>query len=146
MQSVPRPVPLRVQPYDGKEQHRPSPQSLGTPYPYPLGVVVVVQPPQDFVLWSLFSFSFLNTCCVGFVALVFSIKARDQKVTGDLEAAHRYGSKAKCYNVLATVWNVVLPLVLIALVITGVLHLSKLAQESMDFLAYRLFPNDDDKK
>lgn len=74
------------------------------------------------------------------------LQARDQKVSGDLEAARRYGSKAKCYNVLATVWNVVLPLVLIALVITGVLHLSKLAQESMDFLAYRLFPNEEDKK
>lgn len=75
------------------------------------------------------------------------LKARDQKVTGDLEAAHRYSSKAKCYNILATMWSVVLPLVLIALVITGVLHLSKLAQESMDYLAYRLFPEDvEDKK
>lgn len=67
-------------------------------------------------------------------------------MAGDLEAAHRLGSKAKCYNILATLWNVVLPLVVIALVVTGVLHLSKLAQESMDFLAYRLFPNEEDKK
>ncbi|XP_029140710.1 interferon-induced transmembrane protein 5 isoform X2 [Protobothrops mucrosquamatus] len=106
--------------------------------------------PRDYLLWSLFNLLFLSGycfCCLSFSALVFSIKARDQKVAGDLEAAHRYSSKAKCYNILATMWSVVLPLVLIALVITGVLHLSKLAQESMDYLAYRLFPEDvEDKK
>uniref|UniRef100_A0A8D0GWQ6 Interferon induced transmembrane protein 5 n=1 Tax=Sphenodon punctatus TaxID=8508 RepID=A0A8D0GWQ6_SPHPU len=103
--------------------------------------------PRDHMIWSVFNTIYMNLCCLGFVVLVYSVKARDQKVTGDLEAARRFGSKAKCYNILATVWNVALPLMLIALAITGVLHLSKLAQESMDYLAYRLFPNDgDDKK
>ncbi|XP_062974807.1 interferon-induced transmembrane protein 5-like [Elgaria multicarinata webbii] len=111
--------------------------------------VITVRPPvvpRDYMIWSVFNTIYMNLCCLGFVALAYSVKARDQKVSGDLEAAHRYGSKAKCYNVLATLWNVVLPLVLIALVVTGVLHLSKLAQESMDYLAYRLFPTEEDDK
>lgn len=37
-------------------------------------------------------------------------QARDQKVAGDLEAARRLGSKAKCYNILATMWALVPPL------------------------------------
>ncbi|XP_026562228.1 interferon-induced transmembrane protein 5-like [Pseudonaja textilis] len=116
----------------------------------PSPTIITVRPPvvpQDYMIWSVFNTLYMNICCLGFVALAYSVKARDQKVTGDLEAAHRYSSKAKCYNILATMWSVVLPLVLIALVITGVLHLSKLAQESMDYLAYRLFPEDvEDKK
>uniref|UniRef100_A0A670XRM6 Interferon induced transmembrane protein 5 n=1 Tax=Pseudonaja textilis TaxID=8673 RepID=A0A670XRM6_PSETE len=85
---------------------------------------VAGEQPSDYLLWSLFNLFFLSGycfCCLSFSALVFSVKARDQKVTGDLEAAHRYSSKAKCYNILATMWSVVLPLVLIALVITGLI-------------------------
>ncbi|XP_008107175.1 interferon-induced transmembrane protein 5 [Anolis carolinensis] len=115
----------------------------------PSPTVIKVRPPvvpRDYMVWSIFNTIYMNLCCLGFVALTYSVKARDQKVAGDLEAARRYGSKAKCYNVLATLWNVVVPLVLIALVVTGVLHLSKLAQESMDYLAFRLFPNEDEDK
>uniref|UniRef100_A0A8D2II10 Interferon induced transmembrane protein 5 n=1 Tax=Varanus komodoensis TaxID=61221 RepID=A0A8D2II10_VARKO len=89
--------------------------------------IITVRPPmapRDYMIWSVFNTIYMNLCCLGFVALAYSVKARDQKVSGDLEAAHRYGSKAKCYNILATVWNVVVPLVLIALLVTGVLHLS----------------------
>uniref|UniRef100_A0A6J0UPM9 Interferon-induced transmembrane protein 5 n=1 Tax=Pogona vitticeps TaxID=103695 RepID=A0A6J0UPM9_9SAUR len=115
----------------------------------PSPTVITMRPPvvpRDYMTWSIFNTIYMNLCCLGFVALAFSVKARDQKVAGDLEAARHYGSKAKCYNILATMWNVALPLVLIALVVTGVLHLSKLAQESMDYLAYRLFPTEDEDK
>ncbi|XP_063145286.1 interferon-induced transmembrane protein 5 isoform X1 [Candoia aspera] len=139
-------VCLDLQPYRNSTDE----EQNGPPALSPASRRLARDPPKDYVLWSLFNLLFLSGycfCCLSFAALVFSIKARDQKVTGDLEAAHRYSSKAKCYNILATMWSVVLPLVLIALVITGVLHLSKLAQESMDYLAYRLFPDDaEDKK
>ncbi|XP_039391640.1 interferon-induced transmembrane protein 5-like isoform X1 [Mauremys reevesii] len=102
--------------------------------------------PRDHLIWSIFNTIYMNLCCFGLVALAYSVKARDQKVAGDIEAARRFSSKAKCYNILAMVWSLLLPLLLIALVITGVIHLSKLAQESMDFFNYKLFTNEDDGK
>ncbi|KAH1171138.1 interferon-induced transmembrane protein 5-like isoform X3 [Mauremys mutica] len=102
--------------------------------------------PRDHLIWSIFNTIYMNFCCFGLVALAYSVKARDQKVAGDIEAARRFSSKAKCYNILAMVWSLLLPLLLIALMITGVIHLSKLAQESMDFFNYKLFTNDDDGK
>lgn len=62
-------------------------------------------------------------------------QARDQKVAGDLEAARRLGSKAKCYNILATMWALVPPLLLLVLVVTGALHLSRLAKGSAAFFS-----------
>lgn len=62
-----------------------------------------------------------------------ALQARDQKVAGDLEAARRFGSRAKCYNILAAMWTLVPPLLLLALVVTGALHLSRLAKDSAAF-------------
>ncbi|XP_074697821.1 interferon-induced transmembrane protein 5-like [Strix aluco] len=101
-------------------------------------------PPRDHLVWSLFNTIYMNFCCLGFVALAFSIKARDRKVSGDVEAARRFSSKARCYNALATAGTVVLPLLLAALVITGVLHLSKLAHESVGFFTYQFSGSDDE--
>ncbi|XP_068253941.1 interferon-induced transmembrane protein 5 [Nyctibius grandis] len=101
-------------------------------------------PPRDHLVWSIFNTLYMNICCLGFVALAFSVKARDRRVAGDVEAARRFSSKAKCYNTLATAGSVLLPLVLAALVVTGVLHLSKLAQESVGFFTYQLSPSDDE--
>ncbi|XP_007947499.1 interferon-induced transmembrane protein 5 [Orycteropus afer afer] len=92
-------------------------------------------PPRDHLIWSLFSTLYLNLCCFGFLALAHSIKARDQKVAGDLEAARRLGSRAKCYNILAAMWTLVPPLLLLALVVTGALHLSRLAKGSTAFFS-----------
>ncbi|NXE56375.1 IFM5 protein, partial [Casuarius casuarius] len=102
--------------------------------------------PRDHLIWSIFNTIYMNFCCLGFVALAFSVKARDQKVAGDVEAARHFSSKARCYNILATVGSLLLPLLLTALIITGVIHLSKLAQESIDFFSYQLSMSDDDDK
>ncbi|XP_001363815.1 interferon-induced transmembrane protein 5 [Monodelphis domestica] len=102
------------------------------------------RPPRDHLVWSVFNTLYLNLCCLGFLALAYSIKARDQKVAGDLEAAQRLGSKAKCYNILATVWTLLLPLLLVALVVTGALHLSRLAQGSMSYFSVKFHDADYD--
>ncbi|XP_054949859.1 interferon-induced transmembrane protein 5 [Pan paniscus] len=99
--------------------------TLGAPHP----------PPRDHLIWSVFSTLYLNLCCLGFLALAYSIKARDQKVVGDLEAARRFGSKAKCYNILAAMWTLVPPLLLLGLVVTGALHLARLAKDSAAFFS-----------
>ncbi|NXN72294.1 IFM5 protein, partial [Himantopus himantopus] len=108
--------------------------------------VLISPPPRDHLIWSIFNTIYMNFCCLGFVALAFSVKARDRKVAGDVEAARRFSSKARCYNVLATAGSVVLPLLLAALVITGVIHLSKLAQESVGFFTYQFSPSDEADK
>ncbi|XP_074854053.1 interferon-induced transmembrane protein 5-like [Carettochelys insculpta] len=115
----------------------------------PCPTVINISPsvvPRDHLIWSIFNSIYMNLCCFGLVALAYSVKARDQKVAGDIEAARHFSSKAKCYNILATIWSLLLPLVLIGLVITGVIHLSKLAQESMDFFNYQIFAYDEDRK
>ncbi|KAM8807318.1 IFM5 protein, partial [Eudromia elegans] len=111
-------------------------------------VVAVGSPvaPRDHLVWSLFSTVYMNFCCLGLVALAFSVKARDRRAAGDVEGAQHLGSRARCYNALATAGSVLLPLLLAALVVTGALHLSKLTQESIDFLSYQLSAGDADDK
>ncbi|EPQ10697.1 Interferon-induced transmembrane protein 5 [Myotis brandtii] len=66
------------------------------------------------------------------------------KVAGDLVAARRLASKAKCYNILAAMWALVLPLLLLALVVTGALHLSRLAKDSAAFFSTKFDDSDYD--
>ncbi|OPJ74226.1 interferon-induced transmembrane protein 5-like [Patagioenas fasciata] len=62
--------------------------------------------PRDYVLWSLFNVlaGYLLAClgCLCFPALVFSIKARDCKVLGDLEGARRHGARARVLNIICS--------------------------------------------
>uniref|UniRef100_A0A8C5AUU1 Uncharacterized protein n=1 Tax=Gadus morhua TaxID=8049 RepID=A0A8C5AUU1_GADMO len=69
-------------------------------------VVTIVNPvehPRDYVVWSIFSFFYGNTFCLGLAALIFSIKARDMKVTGDLQRARGYSKWALGLNVAALI-------------------------------------------
>lgn len=83
---------------------------------------------------------------MGTAAPSLALQARDRRVAGDVEAARRLSSKARCYNVLATACSVLLPLVLAALAITGVIHLAQLAQDSVGFFTYQLSGSDDEDK
>ncbi|KAK2842584.1 hypothetical protein Q5P01_012784 [Channa striata] len=72
----------------------------------PEGTAVVnigTEPPKDHIIWSLFSFVNANIFCLGLAALIFSIKARDRKVAGDLNGVRHYGSTARCLNIWAAV-------------------------------------------
>uniref|UniRef100_A0A8C5FG48 Uncharacterized protein n=1 Tax=Gadus morhua TaxID=8049 RepID=A0A8C5FG48_GADMO len=69
-------------------------------------VVTIVNPvehPRDYVVWSIFSFFYGNTFCLGLAALIFSIKARDMKVIGDLQRARGYSKWALGLNVAALI-------------------------------------------
>ncbi|XP_019748902.1 interferon-induced transmembrane protein 2-like [Hippocampus comes] len=58
--------------------------------------------PPDYIILSLFSFVYFgNPFCLGLAALICSIKARDRKVVGDLEAAQKHAYMAKRLNFLA---------------------------------------------
>ncbi|XP_030221628.1 interferon-induced transmembrane protein 5-like [Gadus morhua] len=65
-------------------------------------VVTIVNPvehPRDYVVWSICSFFHANPFCLGLLALIFSFKARDMKVTGDLQRAREYSKWALGFNV-----------------------------------------------
>uniref|UniRef100_A0A3Q0RN86 Uncharacterized protein n=1 Tax=Amphilophus citrinellus TaxID=61819 RepID=A0A3Q0RN86_AMPCI len=66
-------------------------------------VNVTAEPPKDHIIWSLLCFVYLNPCCLGLAALIYSIKARDRKVARDLEGARHYGSTARQLNIAATI-------------------------------------------
>uniref|UniRef100_A0A8C0H4L1 Uncharacterized protein n=1 Tax=Chelonoidis abingdonii TaxID=106734 RepID=A0A8C0H4L1_CHEAB len=72
-------------------------------------------PPRRFVLLSLFSTFFCNVCCLGFVALVFSFKARDRNVLGDTDGAGSNVKTVKCLNIAVLVLGCSVVLVFIIL-------------------------------
>ncbi|XP_052051921.1 interferon-induced transmembrane protein 3-like [Apodemus sylvaticus] len=63
--------------------------------------------PPDYVAWSTFSTIFLNSCCLGFIAYVYSVKSRDRKMVGDMTGAQTYASTAKQLNIITLVISLV---------------------------------------
>ncbi|XP_067091421.1 interferon-induced transmembrane protein 5 [Osmerus mordax] len=88
--------------------------------------------PSDYLVWSLCNTLYVNFCCLGFMALIYSIKARDQKTIGNLQAAQECSDKAKWYNILAAGWNLLVPLLLVVLLVLLLVHLGT-SQGSFDF-------------
>ncbi|XP_075945907.1 interferon-induced transmembrane protein 1-like [Anarhichas minor] len=77
-------------------------------------VNIASEAPRDHVIWSIFNFVHLNPFCLGLAALIFSIKARDRKMGGDMSGARHYGSTARCLNIWATVLSCLLSLIFIS--------------------------------
>ncbi|KAM7002437.1 interferon-induced transmembrane protein 5 [Tautogolabrus adspersus] len=97
-------------------------------------------PPKDYLVWSLCNTLYVNFCCLGFMALIYSIKARDQKTQGNLLLAQECSDKAKWYNILAAGWNLLIPLLAIVLLVLLLVHLGT-SQGSFDFLGEDGFQN-----
>ncbi|XP_034391789.1 dispanin subfamily A member 2b-like [Cyclopterus lumpus] len=94
-------------------------------------VNVTSNPLRDHVVWSICSFIYLNPCCLGLVALIYSFKARDRKVAGDVEGARHYASTARCLNICAMV--LVSSIVLILIITTTVLVKASAAHYSFKY-------------
>ncbi|NWI53993.1 IFM2 protein, partial [Calyptomena viridis] len=86
----------------------------------PQSTTVVVEeerlPPRDHLLWSLCTTLYGNIFCLGFLALVFSVKSRDRKVLGDYSGALSYSSTAKCLNITALVLNMSIVIITVTIV------------------------------
>ncbi|XP_055117110.1 interferon-induced transmembrane protein 3-like [Symphalangus syndactylus] len=65
------------------------------------------------VVWSPFNTLFINSCCLGFIAVTYSMKSRDRKMVGDLTGGQAYASTAKCLNVWALVLGILMGILLI---------------------------------
>ncbi|KAI6068189.1 Interferon-induced transmembrane protein 2 [Aix galericulata] len=74
--------------------------------------------PRDFFLWSLFNvlmgYGLAYLGCLCFPALIFSIKARDCKMLGDVEGARKHSTRAKVLNIICSLLMVVTVIVAIA--------------------------------
>nr|XP_060626152.1 dispanin subfamily A member 2b-like isoform X1 [Anolis sagrei ordinatus] len=75
--------------------------------------------PNDYFLWSIFNFGFFNTCCLGFIALVFSVKSRDCKVVGDPEGAARHAKTARWLNIFALILSLIFIVVFVIIIYTS---------------------------
>ncbi|NWI86920.1 IFM1 protein, partial [Pitta sordida] len=86
----------------------------------PRSTTVVVEeerePPRDHLLWSLCTTLYGNIFCLGFLALVFSVKSRDRKLLRDYSGALSYSSTAKCLNITALVINIVVVAVVVTVI------------------------------
>ncbi|KAM7415000.1 hypothetical protein PAMA_019698 [Pampus argenteus] len=86
-------------------------------------VNIPTDPPKDHIIWSLLSFVYCNPFCLGLAALIFSIKARDRKMAGDLVGAGSYGATARCLNITS---NVLVSIIIIIIIIAVSLLIANL--------------------
>ncbi|KAK6472703.1 dispanin subfamily A member 2b-like [Huso huso] len=92
-----------------------------TPYS-PATVIEVGQDPtlvKDYVVWSIFNLVNMNCCCLGLIALFYSVKSRDQKHSKNLTSARDYGETAKRFNIASTVISVIVIVIILAVYITS---------------------------
>ncbi|XP_020373094.1 dispanin subfamily A member 2b-like [Rhincodon typus] len=80
-------------------------------------------PVSDHVLWSLFNFVLCNFCCLGFLALVFSVKSRDCKAVGDVHRAEHYSLTSRNLNIMTTSLSILTFVVLFGLLVAGVIRI-----------------------
>ncbi|XP_069823976.1 dispanin subfamily A member 2b-like [Dendropsophus ebraccatus] len=80
----------------------------GQPVESTVVTIVPEGPPiRDHIIWSLFNTIYMNCCCLGLIAFVFSIKTRDQKLRGDRYGAMSYSATARSLNIAATVLSTI---------------------------------------
>ncbi|XP_066557157.1 interferon-induced transmembrane protein 1 [Amia ocellicauda] len=87
--------------------------------------------PRDHIVWSLFNTMYMNYFCLGFIALYFSVKARDRKVIGDLEGACEYGATARCLNLTSLILFFITLVIVIILVSVGVFQVIHFQQNPL---------------
>ncbi|CAH2326273.1 interferon-induced transmembrane 5 [Pelobates cultripes] len=95
------------------EKNRQIPGVVSSQSPDTVLTITSFGPPiRDHLVWSIFNMAYLNICCLGLLALVFSIKSRDRKLNGDFESQvtrirydpHQTGRY--CFCILKNIYNV----------------------------------------
>ncbi|KAM5138562.1 interferon-induced transmembrane protein 1-like isoform 2-T2 [Mantella aurantiaca] len=88
-------------------------------------------PVRDHIIWSFFNAMYLNFCCLGVLALVFSVKSRDRKLLGDKNGATSYGSTARSLNIAATVLSILFTIVVIVIMILQISQVISAYQQAL---------------
>ncbi|KAG8564379.1 hypothetical protein GDO81_016435 [Engystomops pustulosus] len=86
--------------------------------------VVVIQedtsPVRDDLFWSLFNTIYLNMCCLGLVALWYSIQSRDRKHSRDIIGARLQGTTARRFNMAATTVSITVFIIMIIVYVSRI--------------------------
>ncbi|KAM9302088.1 interferon-induced transmembrane protein 10 [Gastrophryne carolinensis] len=89
-----------------KCKHLPGTVPVATGKSGPPVTVIEISPEttevNDYYLWSIFNFVYLNFCCLGFIALAYSLKVRDKKLLNDLSGAVEDAKTARLFNITSS--------------------------------------------
>ncbi|NP_001079806.1 uncharacterized protein LOC379496 [Xenopus laevis] len=85
-------------------------------------------PVRDHLVWSIFNTLYFNFCCLGLLAMLYSVKSRDRKVMGDRSGAMSFAGTARGLNITATLLSILSCIVIIILLVTGVITVVHAAQ------------------
>ncbi|OCT83911.1 dispanin subfamily A member 2b [Xenopus laevis] len=76
-------------------------------------------PIRDHLPWSIFNTIYMNFCCLGFFAVILSVKSRDRKVIGDRSGAMSYASTARNLNIAATMFTLITIIVALIMLLSA---------------------------
>ncbi|KAF7667116.1 hypothetical protein LDENG_00075620 [Lucifuga dentata] len=93
--------------------------------------------PRDHLVWSICCLVYGNPCCLGLMALINSVKARDRKIVGDVEGARHYGSTARCYNIISTILTSIGILSIVVVIIVLITNIFKALEVKSSYGNYR---------
>lgn len=80
-------------------------------------------PERDHIIWSIFNTIYMNFCCLGFIALIFSIKSRDQKLNGKQNEARQYSTTARWLNISSTALTILWFLITVSVIFYNLMRL-----------------------
>uniref|UniRef100_A0A3Q3VKC8 Uncharacterized protein n=1 Tax=Mola mola TaxID=94237 RepID=A0A3Q3VKC8_MOLML len=121
----PAKLPAEAVPLQNMRESFPGQPGASTVVPHTT-VNITSDPPKDHIIWSVCCFAYGNLFCLGLAALIFSIKARDRKVAGDLNGAHHYASTALCLNATSTILMTIMILICVIVIIVSVVYLDQM--------------------
>ncbi|XP_070828732.1 interferon-induced transmembrane protein 1-like [Chaetodon trifascialis] len=124
--------PAEAVPLQGRYDGLPGQPGAATVVQYTT-VNINSEPPKDHIIWSLCCFAYSNPCCLGLAALIFSIKARDRKVVGDLEGARHYASTARCLNIVSTVLAPIIFIISLIVIISMIAEIQNMIRSHTTF-------------
>ncbi|XP_077144122.1 dispanin subfamily A member 2b-like [Ranitomeya variabilis] len=86
--------------------------------------IISDQPPvRDHIIWSILNSFYMNFCCLGLIALIFSVKSRDQKLAGNQDGAMNYGTKARSFNIASSVLTILWFLITVTIIYVNLVQL-----------------------
>ncbi|KAM4617384.1 interferon-induced transmembrane protein 1-like [Discoglossus pictus] len=89
-------------------------------------------PVRDHLVWSIFNLVYMNFCCLGLIALAFSVKSRDRKLYGDKNGARSYGTTSRSLNIAATILSIIFTIIVIAVWVTSIIALVNQVQQMQE--------------
>ncbi|XP_069821741.1 interferon-induced transmembrane protein 1-like [Dendropsophus ebraccatus] len=110
------------------------PNSSGQTIQSTVVTIVPDSPPiRDHIIWSLFNTVYMNFCCLGLLAFVFSVKSRDRKLHGDKHGALSYASTARSLNIASTVLSILFIVIGIIIFIVQMVNLAQSIQQQQQY-------------